>query len=78
MKVLGPPSPSAGRGARNADRKARASGLRSAFRVPRPALVWVRWGLTAALAVYLLFAHPCHGDEDTELLTRFWMGITGG
>jgi len=25
------------------------------------------WGVLVGLALYLLFAHGCHGDEDTEL-----------
>jgi hypothetical protein len=29
---------------------------------------WVRIAAMALLAGYLLFAHGCHGDEDTELL----------
>ncbi len=28
---------------------------------------WVRVAAMALLAGYLLFAHGCHGDEDTEL-----------
>ena len=27
----------------------------------------VHWGIFLALAAFLLFAHGCHGDEDTEL-----------
>ncbi len=31
----------------------------------------VRWALFLLLAGYLLFAHGCHADQDTELFTRF-------
>lgn len=37
---------------------------------------WLRWGLTVLLGGYLLFAHPCHSNEDTELHLRFWIGTT--
>ena len=38
---------------------------------PRPGRSW-HWFVWPALLVagYLLFAHGCHGDEDTELLLR--------
>jgi hypothetical protein len=32
---------------------------------------WMRWLLFLAMAGYLLFAHGCHTDKDTELLVRF-------
>jgi hypothetical protein len=37
---------------------------------PRCETVWVRVVALAFLVGYLLFAHGCHGDEDTELLDK--------
>jgi hypothetical protein len=29
--------------------------------------LWIRYALVVAIAVYLVFCHGCHGDEDNEL-----------
>jgi hypothetical protein len=45
----------------------------------RPWFQWdVLWkvGIAVAVAIYLLFAHGCHGDEDNELFARLTPIIT--
>ena len=37
---------------------------------PSPLLTLVHWGIFAMLAAFLIFAHGCHGDEDTELFSE--------
>jgi hypothetical protein len=34
------------------------------------ALRWIHIGIAVALSAFILFAHGCHGDEDTELFGR--------
>jgi len=34
---------------------------------PAQALHWIHVGVFLMISLFLLFAHGCHGDEDTEL-----------
>jgi hypothetical protein len=38
---------------------------------------WMRWLLFLTMASYLLFAHGCHADKDTELFSRFAIWASG-